>query len=57
MREKRISYFMDAKIGGYYYGSSHPMKPHRLSMAHNLTIAYGLYRQMVIGALKFEQLA
>lgn len=41
MSKKRISYFMDSNIGGYYYGQHHPMKPHRLSMTHNLTLAYG----------------
>lgn len=41
MAKKRISYFMDNDIGGFYYGQHHPMKPHRLSMTHNLTLAYG----------------
>lgn len=38
---KKVSYFMDNDIGGFYYGQHHPMKPHRLSMTHNLTLAYG----------------
>lgn len=34
---------MDNDIGGFYYGQHHPMKPHRLSMTHNLTLAYGTH--------------
>lgn len=41
MGKHRISYFMDNEIGGFYYGKHHPMKPHRLAMTHNLTLAYG----------------
>lgn len=37
---------MDTDVGSVYYGQHHPMKPHRLNMTHNLTLAYGLYRQM-----------
>jgi histone deacetylase 1/2 len=48
MSKKRISYFMDTDIGSIYYGQYHPMKPHRLSMTHNLTLAYGLYRKMEV---------
>jgi histone deacetylase 1/2 len=33
-------------MGGVYYGQHHPMKPHRMAMTHNLTLAYGLYRKM-----------
>lgn len=35
-------------IGNYYYGQGHPMKPHRIRMAHNLILNYGLYRKMEI---------
>lgn len=35
-------------IGNYYYGQGHPMKPHRIRMAHNLVLNYGLYRKMEI---------
>mmetsp|Transcript_19522 Transcript_19522/g.77813 ORF Transcript_19522/g.77813 Transcript_19522/m.77813 type:complete len:195 (+) Transcript_19522:239-823(+) len=41
---KRVSYFLEDSLGGYYYGPKHPMKPHRLSMTHNLFLAYDLYR-------------
>ncbi|CDF35964.1 histone deacetylase [Chondrus crispus] len=48
MSKKRVSYFMDHDVGGYYYGKDHPMKPHRIAMTHNLVLAYGLYRKMEI---------
>ena len=30
----------------FYYGPSHPMKPHRLKLAHHLILAYELYPKM-----------
>jgi histone deacetylase 1/2 len=30
----------------FYYGPSHPMKPHRLKLAHHLILGYGLYKDM-----------
>jgi histone deacetylase 1/2 len=44
----RVCYFYDQDIGNYYYGQGHPMKPHRIRMAHNLLLSYGLYRKMEI---------
>jgi histone deacetylase 1/2 len=44
----RVCYFYDNEIGNYYYGQGHPMKPHRIRMAHNLLLNYGLYRKMEI---------
>ncbi len=35
-------------MGHYYYGPGHPMKPHRLKLAHNLILTYGLYRKMEV---------
>lgn len=46
--KKRVSYYYDGDIGNYYYGQGHPMKPHRIRMAHNLILNYGLYRKMEI---------
>lgn len=46
--KKRVCYYYDADIGNYYYGQGHPMKPHRIRMAHNLILNYGLYRKMEI---------
>ena len=46
--KQRVAYFYDSDIGNYYYGQGHPMKPHRIRMAHNLLLSYGLYRKMEI---------
>jgi histone deacetylase 1/2 len=46
--KKRVAYFYDEEVGNFYYGSGHPMKPHRIRMAHNLVLSYGLYKQMEI---------
>ena len=46
--KQRVCYFYDSEIGNYYYGQGHPMKPHRIRMAHNLLLSYGLYRKMEI---------
>lgn len=46
--KKRVCYYYDGDIGNYYYGQNHPMKPHRIRMAHNLILNYGLYRRMEI---------
>ncbi|MCP9264369.1 Histone deacetylase [Dirofilaria immitis] len=42
----RVAYYYDGDVGNYYYGQGHPMKPHRIRMAHNLILNYGLYRRM-----------
>lgn len=47
-RKQRVSYFYHSDIGHYYYGPSHPMKPHRLKLTHHLILAYGLYRKMEV---------
>ncbi|CAN8066691.1 unnamed protein product [Agarophyton chilense] len=39
---------MDNNMGGFYFGEGHVMEPHRLSMTHNLVLAYGLYRKMEV---------
>ncbi|KAL7465064.1 hypothetical protein ACHAXS_005397 [Conticribra weissflogii] len=44
--KQRISYFYQPDVGHFYYGPSHPMKPHRIKMAHHLILSYGMYRQM-----------
>jgi histone deacetylase 1/2 len=46
--KNRVCYFYDNDIGNYYYGQGHPMKPHRIRMAHNLLLNYGLYKKMEI---------
>eukprot|EP00049_Salpingoeca_infusionum_P018273 m.356486 g.356486 ORF g.356486 m.356486 type:complete len:510 (-) comp17552_c0_seq1:385-1914(-) len=45
---QRVSYYYDGDVGNYYYGPGHPMKPHRIRMAHNLLLNYGLYKKMEV---------
>ena len=47
-RKKRVVYFYDEDVGNYYYGHLHPMKPHRIRMAHNLICAYDLYPKLQV---------
>ena len=44
----QVAYFYDPEIGNYYYGTGHPMKPHRVKMAHSLIVHYGLANQMEV---------
>ncbi|GAA0138604.1 histone modifying enzyme [Lithospermum erythrorhizon] len=46
--KRRVTYFYEPTIGDYYYGQGHPMKPHRIRMAHNLIVHYSLHRRMEI---------
>lgn len=46
--KRRVSYFYQSDVGLFYYGPGHPMKPHRIRMAHQLILAYGLYRKMEV---------
>ena len=32
----------------FYYGQGHPMKPHRIRVAHQLIVAYHMYKKMEI---------
>ena len=52
-RSKSTAYFYDSDVGNYAYVAGHPMKPHRIRMAHSLIMNYGLYKHMEIyvGAL------
>ncbi|CAA0826693.1 Histone deacetylase 6 [Striga hermonthica] len=47
-RKRRVSYFYEPTVGDFYYGQGHPMKPHRIRMAHNLVVSYSLHRRMDI---------
>ncbi|CAI0450860.1 unnamed protein product [Linum tenue] len=47
-KKRRVTYFYEPTIGNYYYGQGHPMKPHRIRMAHNLIVHYSLHRRMEI---------
>jgi histone deacetylase 1/2 len=51
-----VAYFYDPDVGSYYYGPGHPMKPHRVKMAHSLILHYGLYKQMEVGSTSLAQL-
>lgn len=46
--KKRVAYFYDSDVGNYAYVSGHPMKPHRIRLAHSLIMNYGLYKKMEI---------
>ncbi|KAL8741474.1 MAG: hypothetical protein Q9190_005926 [Brigantiaea leucoxantha] len=46
--KKLIAYFYDSDVGNYAYVAGHPMKPHRIRMAHSLIMNYGLYKKMEI---------
>mmetsp|Transcript_14673 Transcript_14673/g.34924 ORF Transcript_14673/g.34924 Transcript_14673/m.34924 type:complete len:422 (-) Transcript_14673:206-1471(-) len=46
--KQKVCYFYDSEVGNFYYGQGHPMKPHRIRMAHNLLLNYGLYKKMEI---------
>lgn len=44
----QVSYFYDGSLGDFYYGPTHPMKPHRVRMAHDLIIRTDLYQHMQV---------
>ncbi|KII68022.1 Histone deacetylase 1 [Thelohanellus kitauei] len=45
---KRISYYYDNSVGNFYYGHGHPMKPHRIRLAHNLLMNYGVLKHLQV---------
>jgi histone deacetylase 1/2 len=45
---RRTSYFYNPDFGGYYYGYSHPMKPSRITLTHELILAYDLHKSLDI---------
>ncbi|KAL5612321.1 hypothetical protein BROUX41_000144 [Berkeleyomyces rouxiae] len=45
---KKVAYFYDSDIGNYAYVTGHPMKPHRIRLAHSLIMHYELYKYMEI---------
>jgi acetoin utilization deacetylase AcuC-like enzyme len=54
MRPPQVSYYYDPEIGNFYYGHGHPMKPHRVRMAHGLIVRYGLHRHMEVCPLSMR---
>jgi histone deacetylase 1/2 len=46
--KQRVAYFYDSDVGNYAYVAGHPMKPHRIRLAHSLIMNYGIYQKMEI---------
>jgi hypothetical protein len=46
--KKRVAYFYDSDIGNYAYVTGHPMKPHRIRLAHSLVMNYNVYKFLEI---------
>ncbi|GAA6000750.1 hypothetical protein JCM10207_004638 [Rhodosporidiobolus poonsookiae] len=44
--KRTVAYFYDDDVGAYAFNLVHPMKPHRIKMAHNLITNYGLDKHM-----------
>jgi histone deacetylase 1/2 len=44
----KVAYFYDSDVGNYAYVAGHPMKPHRIRLAHSLIMNYGIYKKMEI---------
>jgi histone deacetylase 1/2 len=44
----KVAYFYDSDVGNYAYVAGHPMKPHRIRLAHSLIMNYGIYKRMEI---------
>ena len=47
-RKDKVAYFYDSDVGNYAYVAGHPMKPHRIRVAHSLIMNYGCYQYMEI---------
>ncbi|KAK7757005.1 histone deacetylase [Diatrype stigma] len=46
--KRKVAYFYDSDIGNFAYVAGHPMKPHRIRLAHSLIMNYGVYKHMEI---------
>jgi len=46
--KKQVDYFYDQAIGNFAYAAGHPMKQHRVRLAHSLVMNYELYTKMKI---------
>ena len=46
--KKKVAYFYDSDIGNYAYVTGHPMKPHRIRLAHSLVMNYDVYKFLEI---------
>uniref|UniRef100_A0A383VFS2 Uncharacterized protein n=1 Tax=Tetradesmus obliquus TaxID=3088 RepID=A0A383VFS2_TETOB len=45
-RKSKVAYFYDSEFSTFYFGQNHPMKPHRLTMTHQLVLGYDLQQHM-----------
>jgi len=54
---KKVAYFYDSDVGNFAYTSGHPMKPHRIRIAHSLILNSGLYKKMEIYVSRLRTLA
>ena len=43
-----MSFNHEDDVGLFSYGLGHPMKPHRMRMAHDLIAAYGMLNKMQV---------
>lgn len=48
MGKRRVVYFYNPDAGNFHYGPNHPMKPHRITLAHTLVLGYGLTQHMQV---------
>ncbi|XP_063716379.1 histone deacetylase 3-like [Symsagittifera roscoffensis] len=46
--KRSIVYFYEPTVGNFHYGANHPMKPHRLTLTHNLVFSYQLHKKMKV---------
>lgn len=46
--KKKVAYFYDSDIGNYAYVTGHPMKPHRIRLAHSLVMNYNVYKYLEV---------
>ncbi|RPD65961.1 histone deacetylase RPD3 [Lentinus tigrinus ALCF2SS1-7] len=46
MSERRVTYYYDPDVGAYSFGLSHPMKPQRMRITHELLTAYNMLPKM-----------
>ena len=48
LKNKTVAYFYDQEIGNFSYGSTNPMRPHRVRLTHSLVDSYGLGSKMLV---------
>ena len=48
LKNKTVAYFYDQEIGNFSYGTTNPMRPHRVRLTHSLVDSYGLGAKMLV---------